>query len=178
MEDGAREAAPSGRGGRSRTSSAPVLLWSFRTIAQPGDPNFEGAWLDDGWDGGRAGVNHWGWYLTVDEEREIVYMSLGSSAGNFWGGDRPGNNLYANSVVAVVAATGRYPWQSPGRSGRPQEPGLGLRRRGALQEHEGVARHVDHEAEDTETQRSNGPYWPHSMAPESRCVEKSRCPGV
>ena len=86
------------------------LLWSFATIVRPGDPNFEGAWLDDGWDGGRAGVNHWGWYMTVDEDREIVYMTLGSPAGNYWGGDRPGTNLYANSVVAVDAATGRYLW--------------------------------------------------------------------
>lgn len=86
------------------------MLWTFKTITQPGDPNFDGAWLDDGWDGGRAGVNHWGWYLTADAERGIVYMSLGSPAGNYWGGDRPGTNLYANSVVAVDAATGRYLW--------------------------------------------------------------------
>lgn len=85
-------------------------LWSFRTITQPGDPNFEGAWLDDGWDGGRAGVNHWGWYLTADEEREIVYMGVGSPAGNYWGGDRPGTNLYGNSVVAVDASSGNYLW--------------------------------------------------------------------
>ncbi len=86
------------------------FLWSFETIVQPGDPNFEGAWIDDGWDGERSGANHWGWHMTADEERGIVYMALGSPAGNYWGGDRPGTNLYGNSVVAVEAATGNYLW--------------------------------------------------------------------
>jgi quinoprotein glucose dehydrogenase len=85
-------------------------LWEFEGIVQPGDPNFEGAWLDNGGEGGRAGVNHWGWYMTVDAEREIVYLALGSPAGNYWGGDRRGTNLYGNSVVAVDASTGHYLW--------------------------------------------------------------------
>ena len=58
----------------------------------------------------RQGVNHWGWYLTLDEQREILYTSFGSPAGNYWGGDRPGSNLYANSVVAVDVNTGKYLW--------------------------------------------------------------------
>ena len=86
------------------------LMWTFDTIVKPGDPNFEGAWLDDGWSQDRSGVNHWGWYMTADEERGIVYMALGSPAGNYWGGDRPGTNLYGNSVVAVEADSGRYLW--------------------------------------------------------------------
>jgi len=84
-------------------------LWSFNTIAQPGDPNHYAAWLDDGWKR-RQGVNHWGWYFTADEQRDIVYTVLGSPAGNYWGGDRPGTNLYANSVVALDANTGKYLW--------------------------------------------------------------------
>ena len=84
-------------------------LWSFMTVAQPGDPNHYAAWLDDGWKR-RLGVNHWGWYLTADEQRDIVYTTLGSPAGNYWGGDRPGTNLYANSVVALDANTGKYLW--------------------------------------------------------------------
>jgi glucose dehydrogenase len=86
-----------------------ALVWTFKTIAQPDDPNFKGAWLDDGWKQ-RAGVNHWGWYFTVDEERDLLYMTLGSPAGNYWGGDRPGTNLYGNSIVAVNATTGKYVW--------------------------------------------------------------------
>ena len=84
-------------------------LWSFKTVAQPGDPNHAAGWLDDGWMR-RQGVNHWGWYFTVDEQRGIVYTTLGSPAGNYWGGDRPGTNLYANSVVALDANTGKYIW--------------------------------------------------------------------
>jgi glucose dehydrogenase len=84
-------------------------LWNFVSVAQPGDPNHAAAWLDDGWKK-RQGVNHWGWYLTVDEQRDIVYTTLGSPAGNYWGGDRPGTNLYANSVVALDANTGKYLW--------------------------------------------------------------------
>ena len=84
-------------------------IWNFVSVAQPGDPNHAAAWLDDGWKR-RQGVNHWGWYLTVDEQRDIVYTTFGSPAGNYWGGDRPGTNLYANSVVAVDANTGKYLW--------------------------------------------------------------------
>jgi glucose dehydrogenase len=84
-------------------------LWSFTSVAQPGDPNHAAAWLDDGWKK-RQGVNHWGWYFTADEQRDIVYTTFGSPAGNYWGGDRPGTNLYANSVVAVDANTGKYLW--------------------------------------------------------------------
>jgi quinoprotein glucose dehydrogenase len=84
-------------------------IWTFKSVTQPGDPNFAGSWLDDGWKD-RQGVNHWGWYLTADEDRGIVYFGLGTPAGNYWGGDRPGNNLYANSVVALNAETGKYIW--------------------------------------------------------------------
>lgn len=83
-------------------------LWNFASVAQPGDPNHR-TWLDEGWKN-RQGVNHWGWYLTLDEQREILYTSFGSPAGNYWGGDRPGANLYANSVVAVDVNTGKYLW--------------------------------------------------------------------
>jgi glucose dehydrogenase len=83
-------------------------LWDFKTVAQPGDPN-HATWLDDGWKD-RQGVNQWGWYLTVDEDRGYLYTSLGAPAANYYGGDRPGTNLYANSVVAIDATTGKYVW--------------------------------------------------------------------
>src|SRR5579885_309290 len=83
-------------------------LWVFKTTPQPGEPGHE-TWLDDGWRK-RAGLNTWGWYFTVDQARDILYMPIGSPAGNYWGGDRPGANLYGNSVVAVDANTGKYKW--------------------------------------------------------------------
>jgi quinoprotein glucose dehydrogenase len=84
-------------------------LWTFASVAQPGDPNHAKAWLNDGWKN-RQGVNHWGWYFTLDEPREILYTVFGSPAGNYWGGDRPGTNLYGNSVVAVDVNSGKYLW--------------------------------------------------------------------
>ena len=55
-------------------------------------------------------MNVWAWYMTLDEERGILYMPVAGPAGNYWGGDRPGNNLFANSIVAVDAETGKYRW--------------------------------------------------------------------
>ena len=66
-------------------------------------------WLDNGWRA-RSGVNVWAWYMTLDAERGLLYMPVAGPAGNYWGGDRPGNNLFANSIVAVDAETGRYRW--------------------------------------------------------------------
>ena len=66
-------------------------------------------WEKDSWKG-FSGVNVWGWYLTADEERGILYMPFGSPAGNYYGGDRPGNDLFGNSIVAVDATTGKYLW--------------------------------------------------------------------
>jgi glucose dehydrogenase len=101
---------PIGPPGDSRAYDARTgkKLWDFHTIPQPGETGF-GSWEKDSWKG-FSGVNVWGWYLTVDEERGILYMPLGSPAGNYYGGDRPGNNLFGNSVVAVDATTGKYLW--------------------------------------------------------------------
>jgi glucose dehydrogenase len=85
-------------------------LWRFRTIARPGDPGYNDSWQNDTWKQPRSGVNTWGWYFTVDEERDLIYVPIGTPAGNYFGGDRPGNNLYANSIVAVNATTGKYAW--------------------------------------------------------------------
>jgi glucose dehydrogenase len=84
-------------------------IWSFSSIAKPGDPNHAAAWLNDGWKN-RQGVNHWGWYFTMDEQRGIVYTVFGNPSGNYWRGDGPGTNLYANSVVALDVTTGKYLW--------------------------------------------------------------------
>jgi glucose dehydrogenase len=83
-------------------------LWEFHTVPRPGERGHE-TWLNDGWKG-RSGVNNWGWYQTVDEHRGILYMAIGGPAANYWGGDRPGANLFANSIVAVDAETGKYRW--------------------------------------------------------------------
>ena len=83
-------------------------LWDFHTVPLPGELGHE-TWLDNGWRN-RSGVNVWGWYMTLDAERGILYMPVGGPAANYWGGDRPGDNLFGNSIVAVDAKTGRYLW--------------------------------------------------------------------
>jgi quinoprotein glucose dehydrogenase len=48
--------------------------------------------------------------MTVDEKRGIAYMPVGGPAANYYGGDRPGNNLFSNSLVAVDVKTGKLKW--------------------------------------------------------------------
>jgi glucose dehydrogenase len=83
-------------------------LWDFHTIPQPGEAGHE-SWEGDSWKN-RGGNNMWSVAMTVDEERGIVYMPIGGPAANYWGGDRKGNNLFANSVVAVDANSGKLKW--------------------------------------------------------------------
>ncbi len=101
---------PTGPAGDTRAFDARTgaKLWDFHSVPQPGEVGHN-TWLNDGWKG-RSGVNIWGWYMTVDEARGIVYMPFGGPAANYWGGDRPGANLFANSTVAVDATTGKYLW--------------------------------------------------------------------
>lgn len=83
------------------------LVWTFHTIPRPGDPGFE-TWEGDSWKE-RSGANVWT-FIAVDEERGIAYLPIGTPTYDRWGGDRPGENLYGNSIVAVEAATGKYLW--------------------------------------------------------------------
>jgi quinoprotein glucose dehydrogenase len=83
------------------------LVWRFHTVPREGEP---GA---DTWEPGsgrdRTGANVWS-IMTVDVERGLVFLPIGSAASDFYGGDRKGANLYANSIVALDAATGRLRW--------------------------------------------------------------------
>ncbi|HEY3159278.1 MAG TPA: PQQ-binding-like beta-propeller repeat protein [Vicinamibacterales bacterium] len=82
------------------------LVWRFHTVPEPGEPN-SGTW-GEGWKN-RGGPAVWG-LITVDTERGMVFIPTGNPGGSFYGGDRPGDNLYAVSVVALDANTGRYKW--------------------------------------------------------------------
>jgi quinoprotein glucose dehydrogenase len=101
---------PIGPSGNSRAYDActGAKLWEFHTVPQPGETGHD-TWLDDGWKG-RSGTNVWAWYMTVDEQQGLLYMPLGSPAANYYGGDRPGANLFGNSLVAVDALTGKLKW--------------------------------------------------------------------
>src|SRR5207253_5812562 len=83
------------------------LRWSFRTIPAAGEAGAQ-SWPAGARDNS-GGVNSWAG-LTLDSERGLVFVPTGSAAFDFWGGDRPGDNLYANSLVALRADTGERVW--------------------------------------------------------------------
>ncbi len=101
---------PKGPSGNSRAYDARTgeKLWEFNSIPRPGEVGHE-SWLDEGWDG-TSGVNMWIWYATGDPDTDTIYMTLGSPSPNYYGGERPGNNLFGNSIVALDAQTGAYKW--------------------------------------------------------------------
>jgi quinoprotein glucose dehydrogenase len=83
------------------------LVWRFHTIPRPGEPNY-GTWAS-GSDVDRSGVNVWG-FMSVDEERGILYLPVADGTYDRYGGDRPGDNLYGSSLVALDVKTGKYLW--------------------------------------------------------------------
>jgi quinoprotein glucose dehydrogenase len=83
------------------------LVWTFHTVPRPGEFGYD-SWGEGGATN-RSGVNVWG-YMSVDAARGILYMPLGAPNNDRVGIDRPGNNLFSSSVVAVDANTGKYLW--------------------------------------------------------------------
>ena len=84
-----------------------TLEWTFHTIPHPGEPGYE-TWPKDAWKYA-GGVNCWGG-MSLDKERGMVFVPLGSPSYDFYGADRTGANLYGNSIVALEARTGKYIW--------------------------------------------------------------------
>ena len=58
----------------------------------------------------RGGTNWWGLAAPIDTERGVIYMPIAGPAANYYGGDRPGANVFGNSIVAVDLETGKYRW--------------------------------------------------------------------
>ena len=84
-----------------------ALVWRFHTVPHEGEAGNE-TWEPSSWRD-RTGANVWS-IMSVDVERGLVFLPLGSAASDFYGGDRKGANLYANSIVALDAATGKRRW--------------------------------------------------------------------
>lgn len=83
------------------------LLWTFHTVPQAGEPGSE-TWGEDSWKfTGNTGA--WG-PLTGDEELGYVYIPVEAPSGDVFGGQRPGANLYSDSVVCLDAKTGKRVW--------------------------------------------------------------------
>jgi quinoprotein glucose dehydrogenase len=83
------------------------LRWTFRTIPHPGEFGYE-TWSKNSWTY-NAGANGWSG-MALDERRGIVFIPTGSAAADFYGANRLGDNLFANSLIALDAATGRRIW--------------------------------------------------------------------
>jgi glucose dehydrogenase len=83
------------------------LVWVFHTVPERGEPGAE-TWPEEALPTG-SGVHNWS-ELTVDEARGVVYIPTGTARYDFYGGNRHGANLYANSVIALDAKTGRRIW--------------------------------------------------------------------
>jgi len=83
------------------------VLWTFNTIPRPGEVGSE-TWENDSWAvNGNAGV----WtQITVDEEAGLVYLPVEDPTSDQYGGHRPGNNLFADSLVCVDLKTGVRKW--------------------------------------------------------------------
>jgi quinoprotein glucose dehydrogenase len=82
-------------------------VWTFHTVPRPGEFGHR-TWEGESWQG-RSGVNVWG-FMTVDTERGVLYMPVAAPAWDRYGGDRPGDNLFSSSIVAVDALTGKRIW--------------------------------------------------------------------
>ena len=83
------------------------MAWIFHTIPHPGEFGYE-TWPDDSWKH-IGGANCWAG-MAMDEERGIVFVPTGSAAYDFWGGNRIGQNLFANCLLALDATTGKRLW--------------------------------------------------------------------
>ena len=83
------------------------IAWVFHSIPQPGEFGYdtwpEGAYKKAG------GVHNWSEF-TIDEQNGIAFIPFGTARFDFYGGDRAGNNLFANSLVALDARTGKRLW--------------------------------------------------------------------
>lgn len=84
------------------------MLWEFSSVPRPGQIGHD-SWEADSWIN-RLGANAWPFYFTVDTERDLLYLPLASPIPFAYGGDRGGDNLFANSIVAVDIHTGAYRW--------------------------------------------------------------------
>jgi len=83
------------------------LAWTFHTIPRPGEAGHE-SWEGDAWKE-RTGANVWS-IMSVDLERGLVFLPIGSASYDFYGADRKGVDLFSNSLVALDAASGKLVW--------------------------------------------------------------------
>ena len=87
------------------------LRWTFHTVPRPGEYGYE-TWPKNAWTYTGA-ANNWA-AMAVDVKRGIVYVPTGSAAADFYGANRVGDDLFANTLLALDAATGKRIWHFQG----------------------------------------------------------------
>jgi quinoprotein glucose dehydrogenase len=88
-----------------------AIRWTFHTIPHPGEFGYD-TWPKDAWtDAGAA--NNWGG-MALDAQRGIVYVPTGSAVSDFYGADRVGDDLFADTLLALDASTGKRIWHFQG----------------------------------------------------------------
>ena len=102
------EGLPSGPGDiRAFDAMTGAIRWSFHTIPHPGEFGYD-TWPKDAWKVA-GGANAWSG-LTLDSALGMVFAGTGSASFDFYGAHRHGDNLFANSVLALDARTGERVW--------------------------------------------------------------------
>jgi quinoprotein glucose dehydrogenase len=102
------EALPSSPGDiRAYDIKTGALRWVFHTIPRPGEFGYE-TWSPDAWKVS-GGANAWSG-VTIDQQRGIVFAATGSASFDFYGANRIGDNLFANTLLALDAKTGKRLW--------------------------------------------------------------------
>jgi quinoprotein glucose dehydrogenase len=84
------------------------IVWQFHTIPHPGEAGYE-TWEDPNAYKYTGGANNW-MGMTIDQQRGIAYIPIGSASMDFYGGKRKGSNLFADCMLALDAATGKEKW--------------------------------------------------------------------
>src|SRR5579871_1480259 len=82
-------------------------VWTFHTIPQPGEFGND-TWQNESW-AFTGHTNVWA-PMTLDERRGLLYLPVSTPSNDFYGGRRPGQNLFADSLVCLDAATGAHKW--------------------------------------------------------------------
>jgi len=84
-------------------------VWVYHSTPQAGEEGAE-TWEGNSWEG-QPNLLHWAFSMTIDQDRGLLYTAFESPGPyDYYGGDRPGNNLFGNSIIALDAATGERRW--------------------------------------------------------------------
>ena len=94
---------------RALDARSGAQVWEFRSVPGPGEVGHE-TWENDSWRD-QPNLHHWAFSMTVDVERGLLYTVFESPGPeDYYGGNRPGDTLFGNSIVALDVETGERKW--------------------------------------------------------------------